>query len=102
MRLVSWLTAEDALASVLLLLSQAVFSVPKNSTLSGCESGRDMKNGLHCIAWLQLGISSLFLSLCVIATGATDFTSPSTLFLWEEPSGSALYFVWRRGSVLKQ
>lgn len=78
-RLVSWLRAEDGLASVLLLLSQAVFlcvffSIPENSTLSGCGSGRDMKQwlALHCLAtaWHFF----LFLSLCVIATGATNFT----------------------------
>lgn len=70
----------------ILLLSRAVFFVPKNSTHSGCGGGRDVKwrfASHRLAAWLQLDISSLFPSLCVTATGATNFTSPSTLVLWE-------------------
>lgn len=57
----------------------------------GVEVGGTGSSGLHCIAWLQLGISSFFLSLCVIATGATSFTSPLHPCFFESSHVSQYY-----------
>jgi len=55
------------------------FLSPRTALSVGVEVGGPRSNGLHRIAWLPLGISSLFLPLCVIATDVTNSTFLSTV-----------------------
>lgn len=75
-RLMPGLRARDGLASVLCCSVKLFFLSPRTALSVGVEVGGTWSSGLHCIAWLQLGMSSFSLSLCVIATGATNFTYP--------------------------
>lgn len=96
----------DGLASVLLLLSQAVFfsfPSPRTALSVGVEVGRDMKQwfALHCLAtaWHSFLFSFLFASLPLAPLILLSFP---TLCLWEPLSVSAFDFLWRCGSVLQQ
>lgn len=79
MRLVSWLRDKDGLALILLLLSQAVFLVPKNSTLSGCGSGWDVKQWFVALPGYSLAFLLFFFLSASLPLVPLILLTPATL-----------------------
>lgn len=78
--------------SVKLFLCVCVFPSPRTALSVGVEVGGTWSNGLHCIAWLRLGVSSFFFLSASLLPVPLILLSFPTLFLWGVPQCQSITF----------